>query len=381
MITIITAVYNRKETLKELFLSLLTQTSKEFEWLVIDDGSFIDLSELIKDFKNEADFNIVYRKVKHGGKHIALNVAIKLSSCDAFCIVDSDDRLLPGAIEDLNKWWQEIESDDKYMAAAGLMVDPSGTVSGGEICFDNYIDIVWTDRSKYGITGESVYLFRKKYWYDLPFPKFENEDFLSEATMMYKLAERSLIVRWHHNVIYQYEYLDDGLTKNINKKNKACPKGYAYLIACMKWKEWPDDKSYKERCKKYYEECYTMINNDEVMHILGLKIDEYLEIKHIIENNLDVIRGNLSIYNKCSLYGYGNWGHIMEYYLNICRCAVERIIDKNKIIFESDSVSGIYEDGGLLIVCIKSLSDLEKDEIEKRYNNFKIIYMNEIYRD
>ncbi len=51
MLTIFTPVYNRIDTLERLYESLLRQTSKEFQWIVVDDGSTDGGGELIKKFQ------------------------------------------------------------------------------------------------------------------------------------------------------------------------------------------------------------------------------------------------------------------------------------------------------------------------------------------
>ena len=48
--TIFTPTYNRKELLKKLYVSLQNQTFKDFEWLIVDDGSNDGTNELVKDF-------------------------------------------------------------------------------------------------------------------------------------------------------------------------------------------------------------------------------------------------------------------------------------------------------------------------------------------
>lgn len=60
MITVLTPTYNRKEKLVNLYESLVKQTNKNFEWIVIDDGSTDKTDEYINSLK--ADFHIEYFK-------------------------------------------------------------------------------------------------------------------------------------------------------------------------------------------------------------------------------------------------------------------------------------------------------------------------------
>ena len=55
-VTILTPSYNRAHTLPRVFESLQKQTFKDFEWLVIDDGSTDNTKDLVEEFQKIADF-------------------------------------------------------------------------------------------------------------------------------------------------------------------------------------------------------------------------------------------------------------------------------------------------------------------------------------
>ena len=56
LVTILTPTYNRAHTLPRVFESLQNQTFKDFEWLVIDDGSTDKTKELVEEFQKISDF-------------------------------------------------------------------------------------------------------------------------------------------------------------------------------------------------------------------------------------------------------------------------------------------------------------------------------------
>lgn len=72
-ITVFTPAYNRAHTLRRAFESLKKQTCKDFEWLIIDDGSSDGTIELIEELKEEADFPVRYYWKENGGRHTAVN--------------------------------------------------------------------------------------------------------------------------------------------------------------------------------------------------------------------------------------------------------------------------------------------------------------------
>ena len=88
MITIFTPTYNREKTLTKLFESLKSQTDKNFEWIVVDDESTDNSEKLINSFISEnCEFNIYYEKQNHGGKHRAINRAVKIANMTGFLLL------------------------------------------------------------------------------------------------------------------------------------------------------------------------------------------------------------------------------------------------------------------------------------------------------
>ena len=72
---VFTPTYNRSDTLPRVYDSLCSQTCKDFEWLVIDDGSTDNTKELIKSFIHENKFPIRYIYKDNGGLHTGYNTA------------------------------------------------------------------------------------------------------------------------------------------------------------------------------------------------------------------------------------------------------------------------------------------------------------------
>ena len=110
-ITILTPTYNREGTLRKLFESLQKQTSKDFEWIVIDDGSKDNTEALVKEFIDKAEgYPVTYLKQENSGKHVALNNGIGKAQGELIFIVDSDDWLSDNAVETI------LEYREKYSA-------------------------------------------------------------------------------------------------------------------------------------------------------------------------------------------------------------------------------------------------------------------------
>ncbi|MCX8531372.1 glycosyltransferase [Chryseobacterium luquanense] len=87
-ISIVVAIFNRKDELFELLNSLNAQTDKDFEVIIVDDGSLIDLNPTIHNF--EKILNIKYFKKTNSGPGLSRNYGAKRASNDWLVFVDSD---------------------------------------------------------------------------------------------------------------------------------------------------------------------------------------------------------------------------------------------------------------------------------------------------
>ena len=108
-ITVLTPTYNRGELLKKLYNSLCKQKCKDFEWLIVDDGSIDDTYACVEQIKKIADFPISYYKKENGGKHTALNYAYQFIKNPLTFIVDSDDFLTPDAISCIEEVYKKYK--------------------------------------------------------------------------------------------------------------------------------------------------------------------------------------------------------------------------------------------------------------------------------
>ncbi|SKB61480.1 Glycosyltransferase, GT2 family [Soonwooa buanensis] len=108
-ISIIIAIYNRRDELFELLNSLLRQTDKDFEIIVVDDGSKIDLSPTIKLFENQLDIH--FDQKTNSGPGLTRNYGAKRAKNDWLVFVDSDVIVEENYIENIKKDLIEIPCD------------------------------------------------------------------------------------------------------------------------------------------------------------------------------------------------------------------------------------------------------------------------------
>lgn len=234
LLSIITPTYNRAYILEKAYDSLLKQTSMEFEWIVIDDGSTDNTQELLLKWQQEKlPFEFKFVVQKNGGKHRALNKGFELASGAFTLILDSDDTLTEDAVKTIRIWIEQTENEENIAAVAGMRMHNNGAVIGGiPKCFDRleYIDVKNYERRKYGLLGDKAEIYRTDVLREKRFREFEGENFLSEDTLWNEIALDGYFVRWYPKAIYCCEYLADGLTSNSDEKELKNFEGFTYAI-------------------------------------------------------------------------------------------------------------------------------------------------------
>jgi len=222
-ITILTPTYNRADYLGRLYESLVSQTNQDFQWLVIDDGSTDETEKIVSSFKGHS-FELVYKKKKNGGKHTALNYSHPYIDGQFVCIVDSDDYLLPDAINcitsKINQYSSKRNIKVLVFQRGNAYYEPLCDSFGTDDIISNNIDFIVNGKR----TGDCCEVISSDVLKEFPFPEYENEKFLGEGYLWCHegfLYDTVYIPR----VIYICEYLEGGLSKSGRKLRLMCPKG------------------------------------------------------------------------------------------------------------------------------------------------------------
>lgn len=232
-ITIHTASYNRAYILGKAYASLKAQTCKDFEWIISDDGSTDDTEALVKGWQAQDNgFNIIYSKLPHVGFPRALNDGIRLANTEWFMMLDSDDYLLPEAVETIIPWVEEIEHLDMMAGIGVTRCYPDGSYMKEQTpLIDSsvgYVDASNSDRAKYGLDMDCFEVNRTALLRQYPFQFWPTEEYAPPALNYNAMSLDGWKWRWRTGKLYVCEYLTDGLTKS-NKKVKNNPMGYAMM--------------------------------------------------------------------------------------------------------------------------------------------------------
>nr|WP_269848298.1 glycosyltransferase family 2 protein [Ralstonia sp. ASV6] len=223
-----TPTFNRAYTLPRLYESLVRQTSRDFEWLVVDDGSEDETGELISRLAKNKAVRIRYIAQANAGKHIALNTGVQQAHGDMILIVDSDDALVDGAIQQIkDRLTEHMREDLSGLCFRKALFD--GKLLGRVIKADA-MKLNPTEASKM-FKGDLAYVFKRSTMASNPFPQIPGEKFVPELYVWNKIADMGCIVFFPEDVIYRCEYLPDGYTHNFMSTLKKNPKGFLLFYA------------------------------------------------------------------------------------------------------------------------------------------------------
>jgi len=104
LFSIIIPLYNRPQEIRELLETLTVQTYKQFEVLVIEDGSVNDAEEIVKSFGEQLD--VRYFKKQNEGQGFTRNFGFERAKGDYFVIFDSDCLIPENYLETVNSYLQ-----------------------------------------------------------------------------------------------------------------------------------------------------------------------------------------------------------------------------------------------------------------------------------
>jgi len=221
-ITVFTPVYNRAGIINSLYVSLKQQSFKDFEWLIVDDGSKDNIEEVVQSFINEGIVNIRFYSQPNGGKHRAINKGVELAKGDLFFIVDSDDTIIPDALEQLNYYYQQIKDDDRFAGVSGYRCLPDGETVYKKPQSE-YIDCTSIEYAcRYDSKGGNAEAFKTKVIREFPFPDIEGEKFCAESLVWNRIAEKYMI-RYFNKYIYIWNFLPEGLTAGSVRNRLKSP--------------------------------------------------------------------------------------------------------------------------------------------------------------
>ena len=226
-LTIFTPAYNRAYTLHLGYEALLRQTSKDFEWLIIDDGSTDNTRELVESWIAENKIPIRYHYQENQGMHGAHNTAYRLINNELNTCIDSDDYMPDDAVEKIIAFWRKYGSK-QVAGIVGLDADFEGKLIGTPFK-ENNVPIRLSHFYNQGGKGDKKYVYRSDIICNYPeYPIFQGEKYVSLG-YKYELIEQDYPVLAMNEVLVNVEYRPDGSSLNMFRQYIKNPQGFAFI--------------------------------------------------------------------------------------------------------------------------------------------------------
>ena len=214
LISIIVPIYNIEKYLRECVDSLVNQTYKNIEILLIDDGSTDSSGKIADELANKDDRIKVFHK-KNGGLSDARNYGIEKASGKYLSFIDSDDYVSTDFIEFLYN--NLIKNNVKISSCAFVHFFDDGVKKNVlfrniEKKYDVYEAQIYLNTIGYFNASSCNKLFDATLFDDIKFPvNVTSEDLF----IMYKLIHKANGLYYNSEEKYFYRQRRGSITKNV----------------------------------------------------------------------------------------------------------------------------------------------------------------------
>ena len=251
LLTIFTPAYNRAHTLGRTYASLCRQTSKDFEWLIVDDGSKDNTRQLVGGWISENIIPIRYIYQENQGMHGAHNTAYRNITTELNTCIDSDDYMPDNAVELIVNFWK-AHGSDQYAGILGLDQTKEKKIIGTPFP----AGLKQTTLSDYyakGGVGDKKLVYRTDVITSYPeYPLFEGERYVSLG-YKYLLIDQDYELLTLNRPLVTVDYQLDGSSMNMYKQYWNNPKGFAFIRKA--------DMKYSKGWKRKFESCIHYVSS------------------------------------------------------------------------------------------------------------------------
>lgn len=296
LISVITPVYNRADKIHRVFESLEKSTFRNFELIIVDDGSIDNIEHVIERYRKKVSYPVTYIKKTNGGKHTALNILYLKAKGKYIFSLDSDDEIVPDAMEKALDIWNKIEKkhEDKYWCVVGRVANNKTRQMIGKLFPENINEVNKFKRKKIlnKIYGDKWALQKADIVRKYKFPEPEGITFITESLVWNRIDKD--YESYFTNDIFRIYYQNEGECLSNPKKDLQWLKNTYYN--CM---SILNDYGVFKLCTLEYIKnmtkfifCSIMLKNEDMKKFGKLKLYNqlayiiYLPIVYIFKNRL-----------------------------------------------------------------------------------------------
>lgn len=287
-ISVIIPVYNVENYLRKSINSILEQTYKNYELILIDDGSTDSSGKICDEYANKYECIKVFHQ-KNAGLSAARNKGIDVSSGNYICFLDSDDWYSNNALEEFVRLVNNYKSDISIINVFNTVDEKTEHKYENKVCIYNQkeaITMLFKNQSVFGTACNKLY--KKEIFDDIRFPNGRSwEDMYISLDVLMNVSK----IAWSQNACLYYRHRESSITSSrFSKRNLD-----EYYAICHV------DESIRKinrmdlwlknnyRCLNYLMKTYIRLKDSELPEKNELMID-YKNKIIILFNSLPLLR-------------------------------------------------------------------------------------------
>lgn len=280
LVSIIIPIYNVEKYLEKCIKSIINQTYRNLEIILINDGSTDESAKICEEYK-KLDNRIEFINKKNGGAASAKNEGLKMATGDYITFVDSDDFIEPDMIEYMVNTIKKYNSDIVQCSFTNLYKNTEkikqDTIVEQKISSKDFLALFLTK-------WDSSLFWNKLFKREIIENVFFKEGrCIDDEFFTYKCVINSKSIVTSNKIVYNYRMRKSGLMKSKSSQKQILKDRVDYLYERYELVR----KIYKDLDKSFLEHLLT--------YYLIISKDYYVDEKLLdyMKNNLKSIKGKI----------------------------------------------------------------------------------------
>ncbi len=305
MISIIVPIYNVSKYLKRCLDSIIDQTYKDLEIILVNDGSTDNSGDICEDYAKK-DYRIRVIHKENGGVSSARNVGLDVAKGEYIGFVDGDDVLDPKMYEVLILNAQKYDCDISCCQIATKNIDGSvnklydneSSLLNTEHLIENYFFDSFVKDTMYSQCNK---IFKKSSLADL---RYENYSYCEDILFIFEVLIRSQKIYYDRFVGYYYIHRNtSAMTSSFSRKRLD------YISAA---------RDIERICKSKYDLAYSNARRWVYIHVLNTLREIYAsgklkELKEFYEKEKKYLKGSKKEMNGLSFKNKFDYFMLMHF--------------------------------------------------------------------